>query len=88
MWGSLARYAKNTLVILLANPNGQRMIAVFELGITSSGLVNPWTGMSHDISLFLSVVTEVNGVVTLCTLEDSVTGNLLIHVFKVPQVTL
>jgi len=73
---------------LLANPDGQRMIAVFELGITSTGLVNPWTGMSHDISLFLSVVTEFNGLETLCTLEDSVTGNLLIHVLKVPQVTL
>jgi hypothetical protein len=44
--------------------------------------------LSHEISLFLSVVTEVNGAETLCTLEDSVTCNLLIHVFKVPQVTL
>jgi hypothetical protein len=37
--------------------------------------------LSHDISLFLSVIAEVNCAETLCTLEDSVTGNLLIHVF-------
>ena len=57
-------------MILLANPNGLRMLAVFKPGITSSGLVNSWTVLSHDISLFLSVVTEVNGVETLFTLED------------------
>ena len=79
--GSLARCAKVALIILLVNPNGPRVIELLEFGITPPGLASPWRVLHHDKSLFLSVVTEVKVSETLCSSEDLVTGNLLIHVF-------
>ena len=69
------------MVTLRTNTSVLMVVEFLELWVTPSGLFNPWTVLSHDISLFLSVVTEVIGAETLCTLEDSVNGNLLIHVF-------
>ena len=74
--------------MLLTNPNSLDVIEILELGVTPPGLLNPWAVLSQDITLFLSVVTEVKVAETLCLLEDSVTGNLLIHIFKVSQVIL
>lgn len=69
------------MVKLRTNTRVLVVIEFLELGVTAPNLDNSCTVLSHDISLFLLAVTEVNGVETLCTLEDSVTGNLLIHVF-------
>jgi len=74
--------------MLLTNPNGLHVIELLELGVTPPGLFNPWVVLSQEITLFLSVVTVVKVAETLCPLEDSFTGNLLIHIFKVSQVIL
>jgi hypothetical protein len=69
------------LGILLARPSALRVIEFLELEIKPPGSVIPWTVLSHDMSLFLWVVTEVKALECLCPLEDSVTVNLLVHVF-------
>ena len=76
------------LVTLPTNIIGLRMTEILELGITVTGLVNSWAVLFHDISLFLSAVAEFERVKTLEFLEDSVTGNLLIHISQVSQVVL
>ena len=86
MYGSFTAAARINFIILLAKASGIRMIVISELGITSIGLVKPWAILSHNISLFLSVITGVEGAASLNSLEGSVTGNLLIHVFQVSQV--
>jgi hypothetical protein len=74
--------------MLLTNPIGLDVIGLLELGVTPPGLLNPRAALSQEITLFLSVVTEVKVAETLFPLEDLVTSNLLIHIFKVSQVIL
>jgi hypothetical protein len=67
-------------MILVINKNGLRVIEFLGLEITPPGSLEPWTVLSHDTSLFLWVVTEVEALGCLCPLEDSFTGNLIVHV--------
>jgi hypothetical protein len=58
---------------------GLRVITFLGLGMTTAGLVNSWNGLSHDTSLFFLLLTEFETFVNSTPLEDSITGNLLIH---------
>lgn len=67
--------------MVLTEPIGPTVIELLRLGFTDPDSVNSREVLSHDISLFLSVVAEVTGDINSTFLEDSITDNLLIHVF-------
>lgn len=67
--------------MVLTEPIGPTVIELLGLEVTEPDSVNSWEVLSHDISLFLSVLAEVTGAINSTFLEDSITDNLLIHVF-------